>query len=77
MASHFFGRGGCRRDGRGCGVHIVDNCPPLPRPPGIHFTHGVINLPNSDRHQGSAPNIVVLFPSINRIFITRIIIFIS
>jgi hypothetical protein len=39
--------------------------------------HGVINLPNGDRRQGSAPNIVIFFPSINRIFITRIIIFIS
>jgi hypothetical protein len=49
----------------------------LPCPPGIHFTHGVINLSNGDRRQGSAPNIVIFFPSINQIFITRIPIFIS
>jgi hypothetical protein len=37
MASHFFGRSdGCRGD---LG----------PRPPGIHFTHSVINLPIDDR----------------------------
>jgi hypothetical protein len=65
MASHFFGRGGGRRGGLG------------PRPPGIHFTHGVINLSISGRHQGSTPNIVILFPSVNRNFITSIIIFIS
>jgi hypothetical protein len=65
MVSHFFGHGGSHRGGLG------------PRPPGIHFTHGVINLPNSDRHQGSAPNIIIFFPSVNRNFITTIIIFIS
>jgi hypothetical protein len=64
MASHFFGRGGGRRGGLG------------PHPPGIHFTHGVINLPNGDRRQGSAPNIVIFFPSVNRNIFTRIIIFI-
>jgi hypothetical protein len=49
MASHFFGRGGSRRG--------VLSPPPL----GIHFTHGVINLPIGDRRQGSAPNIVIFF----------------
>jgi hypothetical protein len=83
MASHFFGRGGGRRGGRGRGregrrgLHIVDDRSRLPCPPGIHFTHGVINLSNGDRRQGSAPNIVTFFPSINQIFITRIPIFIS
>jgi hypothetical protein len=65
MASHCFGRAGGRQGGLG------------PPPPGIHFTHGVINLPIGDRRQGSAPNIVIFFPSVNRNFITRIIIFIS
>jgi hypothetical protein len=62
MASHFFGRGGGRRGGLS------------PRSLGIHSTHGVINLPNGDRCQGSAPNIVIFFPSVNQNFITRIII---
>jgi hypothetical protein len=31
----------------------------LPRPLEIHFTHGVINLPNGDRCYGFAPNIVI------------------
>jgi hypothetical protein len=55
MASHFFGHGGGRRGGsRRGGLG--------PPPPGINFTHGVINLPISDRRQGSAPNIVIFFP---------------
>jgi hypothetical protein len=39
MTSHFFGRGGGRRGGRGrvrggsWGLHIVDDHPLLPRPP--------------------------------------------
>jgi hypothetical protein len=54
MVSHFFGCGSSRRGdhghghGGGRGLHIVDDCPPLPRPPGKHITHGVINLPNGD-----------------------------
>jgi hypothetical protein len=55
MASHFFGHGGGRRGGsRRGGLG--------PPPPGINFTHGVINLPIGDRRQGSAPNIVIFFP---------------
>jgi hypothetical protein len=55
MASHFFGRGGGRRGGSHRGVLG-------PPPPGIHFTHGVINLPIGDRRQGSTPNIIIFFP---------------
>jgi hypothetical protein len=65
MASHFFCRGGGRRGGLG------------PRPPGTHFTYGVINLPKGDRRQGSSRNIIIFLTSVNRNFITRIIIFIS
>jgi hypothetical protein len=51
-ASYFFGWGGGRQGGRGGGhgLHIVDVHSPLPRLSGIHFTHGVINLPNSDHY---------------------------
>jgi hypothetical protein len=83
MASHFFGRGGSRQGGCGRGhkggreLHIVDDCPPLPHPRGIHFTYGVINFSNGDQHQGSVPNIVIFFHSIKWTFISRIIIFIS
>jgi hypothetical protein len=55
MANHFFGRGGGRRGGSHRGVL---GPPPL----GIHFTHGVINLPIGDRRQGSTPNIIIFFP---------------
>jgi hypothetical protein len=79
MASYFFGRGGGRDHGRGggLGLQILDDRPPFPRPSGIHFTHGVINLSNGDPRQGSTPNKVIFFPSINWNFIIRIIIFIS
>jgi hypothetical protein len=55
MASQFFGRGGDHRRGRGRGrgggqgLHIVDDRRPSPHPPGIHFTHDIINLSNGDR----------------------------
>jgi hypothetical protein len=40
----------------------------LPRPLGVDFTRGIVNLPNGDRRQGSAPNIVIFFPPINQIY---------
>ena len=66
------GRGG----GGGRGLNIGDDDrPPLPRPPNLYFTHGMIDLPTSDRSQGPVPNIVIFFPCINLMFTyyTRII----
>jgi hypothetical protein len=71
IASRFFGRGGGRRGGHGRdhgggrGLHIVDDRPPLPRPPRIHFTHGIINLPNGDQSRicSKHSNILSLYKS--------------
>ena len=75
MAS-YSGRGGRRGGGRGI---CFDDRPPLARRPGIHFTHGVIELPTGDRSQGPRPNIVIFFRCINLMFTyyTRIIILFS
>lgn len=62
------GRGGGRRGGGDHGHYMFEE-PPLARPPGIHFSNHIIDLPKGDRSRGTIPNIVIFFPSYNCFFL--------